>query len=152
MAITTSKARKQRNTKTAKFAKYLMTSSHTIPAGAMVMIPESAAAFAYSGDAYFAENAADTAFASGSFVGVATKSVTSTTAGETYVEVMYGHEELFTTNTTLVGLVGTAATVYDNDVVTSAASTDDTQVGEIIEVPSSTTAWVAVRKLVKDLT
>ncbi|MFA7295706.1 MAG: hypothetical protein WC211_00800 [Dehalococcoidia bacterium] len=116
-------------------ASYLLTDSTTIVAGALVSLTQATSK---------ALNATDAA--SEKFAGVCTKTVTSGSSNTTvYCEVEYGHEELFTTDTSLAALVGTMATVKDNNTVTSAASTNDMQVGEIIEVLSTTQAWIKVR-------
>lgn len=140
-ATTTVVSRFKRN-RPGFYSKHLLTDSTTIVAGALVSLTQA------TGKALNATDAASEKFA-----GVCTKTVTSSTSNTTvYVEVEYGHEELFTTETTLVALVGTMATVKDNNTVTSAASSNDMQVGEIMEVISTTQAWVKVRTQIIPLT
>ena len=90
-----------------------------------------------------AERGDDTA--SCSFVGIATNTVISAPAG-TKINVKYGHEELFATNVSLAALTGNVCVIEDSDGVTSVADgTNDCKVGEIVEVVSTTRAWVKVR-------
>ncbi len=135
MTATTTVVARQKRNRPGFYSKHLLTDSTTIVAGALVSLTQA------TGKALNATDAASEKFA-----GVCTKTVVSVGSNTTvYVECEYGHEELFTTDTDLTALVGTMATVKDNNTVTSAASTNDMQVGEIMEVISTTQAWVKVR-------
>ena len=129
-------ARKVRNTKRRLMGKYPVKGSTLIYAGALVCV---------AADGY-AVNAADTAGLK--CVGICKKKVDNSAGadGAKTVEVYYGHEELFTVAAGItVADIHAQACVVDNDSLTdAAAATNDVEVGDIVEVPASGTAWVAV--------
>jgi len=132
--LTAMTARQTRNDSLASYATYTVKTGETIYEGSLVMVETATG---------LAERAADTA--SMSFVGIATNTVLSAPAG-TKINVKFGHEELLATNVTLAALTGNVAVVEDSDGVTSVADgTNDCKVGEIVEVVSTTRAWIKIR-------
>ena len=132
--LTAMTARQTRNDSLASDATYTCTTGTTIYEGSLVMVTL-ATGLALPG--------ADTA--SCGFVGIATNTVVSATAGQT-INVKYGHEELLGTNATLAAVTGSACVIFDSDLVTTAAAaTNDVKVGEVVQAVGSTAAWVKIR-------
>lgn len=129
-AITVGTARRKRNTNALTTAKY--TAAEAIVEGALVVV-SGANGLAYHG----------TDRTGCKFVGIACTNA----ASGSIVSTEYGHEELLACETSfVVSGVGTLATLKDNNTVTSNGSTNDIPVGEVMEAPSATTAWVGIRK------
>lgn len=133
-ALTAMTARQTRNDSLASYATYTCTTGTTIYEGSLVMVT-TATGLALPG--------ADTA--SCTFVGIATKTVTSAAAGAT-INVKYGHEELLGAASSLAAVTGAACVISDSDLVTTAAAaTNDVKVGEVVQAVSTTAAWVKIR-------
>ena len=95
--LTAMTARQTRNDALASYATYTCTTGATIYEGSLVMVT-TATGLALRGD--------DTI--SCTFVGIATNTVISATAGQT-INVKFGHEELLGTNATLAAVTGVVA-------------------------------------------
>lgn len=133
-ALSANTARATRNEQNASLASYTCTTGTTIYEGSLVMLT-TATQLALPG--------ADTA--SCTFVGIATHSVTSAAAGD-IITVKFGHEELFTTASTMVGTVNTSVCISDSDTVeVIGTTTNDVKVGPVVGADSTTKAWILIR-------